>query len=157
VEGELTALAGATVVQRVAVTEVEYASWPRRLAAFLIDAVLLWVAVSVMWTATVAAASDEALTALVYVPLLTFPAYYTVAQGGRSGRTLGKASLGIAVRDARTYGPLGHGRAFGRWLVTLAFWALFTAPGVLDALSPLWHDRRRAWHDLAAGSIVIRI
>jgi uncharacterized RDD family membrane protein YckC len=153
----VTALSAATAAPRVAGSAIEYASWRRRAAALTIDAVLLWVAVCLMWAGLGAWASEEPLTYLSFLPLLTFPAYSTVAHGSRGGRTVGNASLGIAVRDARTYGPLGYGRAFGRWLVTLVLWVLLIAPGVLDALSPLWHDRRRAWHDLAAGSIVIRI
>ena len=59
------------------------------------------------------------------------------------------------MRDERTFGPLGYPSAFVRWRVTLVLWIVFV-PGVLDALSPLWNERRRAWHDRAAGSIVVR-
>ena len=47
------------------------------------------------------------------------------------------------------------GRAFGRWLVTFLFWMFFIIPGILDALSASWHDRDQAWHDRAAGTIVV--
>ena len=65
--------------------------------------------------------------------------------------------LGIAVRDGRTFEPVGYGRAFGRWLLTLLLWALFAIPGILDTLSPLGNDRRQAWHDRAVGAVVVHV
>lgn len=83
-------------------------------------------------------------------------AYFTVCHGGRRGRTVGKAILGISVRDALTCGPIGHLTAFVRWLVGLLFW-VFVIPEILDGFSPLWNDRRQAWHDRAVGTVVVRV
>ncbi|MBD0331014.1 MAG: RDD family protein [Thermoleophilia bacterium] len=177
------------VPARAAVGAVEYAGWPRRAAALAIDAVFVWTCAGVLAGILGAAAPQLPLPPAVPLAFLLFPTYFTLAHGGRSGRTAGKAALGIAVRDARTYGPLGYGRAFARWLVAFLFWLvlvvgttaglavalvvdlgdrpsgaaglalvlLSAVPALADSLSPLWHDRRRAWHDRAAGSIVVRV
>ena len=81
--------------------------------------------------------------------------YYAAMNGSRRGQTVGKMALGIAVRDARTGGPIGFWRALGRNLITVVFEALFSIPYILDSLAPLWDARRQAWHDKVAHSVVV--
>jgi uncharacterized RDD family membrane protein YckC len=126
-----------------------YATWSMRVGAWLIDAALIVVAMTV-----VAAVSDSLGVAAT---LVLAPAYVTVCHGSRSGQTIGKRALGISVRDATSLGRIGYGRALVRWLVTFLFWSLLLVPGLLDALAPLWDRRRQAWHDKAVGTVVIRL
>jgi len=68
------------------------------------------------------------------------------------GGTPGKLWLGIRVVDGRTHGRLGFGQALIRYVGYIpSTLALF-----LGFLSMLWHPRRQCWHDLMAGTIVIR-
>ena len=126
-----------------------YATWSRRAAAWLVDTVLVVVVI-----AAAARISDVVET----VTILFLPAAYaTVCHGGRSGQTAGKWLLGLSVRHEASLGRLGYPAALGRWLVALLLWVLFLLPGVLDALWPLWDEKRRALHDRAAGSVVVRL
>src|SRR5262245_53737334 len=126
-----------------------YATWSRRAAAWLVDAALVGVAI-----VAAALASDVAETiAILVVPA----AYATLCNGGRSGQTAGKRLLGLSVRHEASLGRLGYPAAFVRWLVALILWSLMLLPGVLHAFWPLWDEKRRALHDRAAGSVVVRL
>lgn len=103
--------AAATVAVPATAGSVEYASWGRRAAGWTIDWVIL----------SIGQAFLAATGVLAPFALLLFPVYYTVAHGRRRGRTIGNAAVGIAVRDGRTFGPIGYRRAFGRWLATALF------------------------------------
>ncbi|MGH9018597.1 MAG: RDD family protein [Acidimicrobiales bacterium] len=94
----------------------------------------------------------EAVAVAVVVDL----GYFAFLDGSRRGQTVGKMTMGITVVDATTGGPLGAGRALLRRALFLAtYFGLILF--VLNALSPLWDPRRRAWHDkLARSSVVSR-
>jgi uncharacterized RDD family membrane protein YckC len=81
--------------------------------------------------------------------------YYAIMNGSRRGQTVGKMALGIAVRDARTGGPVGFWRALARYLITTLFGIALYIPYILDNLAPLWDARRQAWHDKVAHSVVV--
>ncbi len=108
-------------------------------------------------------------------------AYFAWAESSSGGATLGKRTLGLVVRDA--YGArASFGRALGRTFVKLAPWDLthlvlcFPAPpwdggppfelrrGIfavyallaLDLASALMTRRQQAFHDLLAGTLVLR-
>jgi uncharacterized RDD family membrane protein YckC len=127
-----------------------YATWWKRFGAWLIDGVLLWGAFALLGAARVAGPGSVSL-------FLLAPLYLTLCHGSERGQTLGKRAFGIAVRDATSIGRISYSRAFARWLVATLFWVLLVIPGVLDGLSPLWRADRRAWHDRAVGSVVIRL
>ncbi|MCU1463948.1 MAG: hypothetical protein JWO37_4023 [Acidimicrobiales bacterium] len=81
--------------------------------------------------------------------------YYAVFEGSAQGQTPGKMAMRIQVRDARTGGPIGFGRALLRKFVFQLLMLLCFLPGLIDGLSPLWDPRRQAWHDHAANAVVI--
>jgi uncharacterized RDD family membrane protein YckC len=64
--------------------------------------------------------------------------------------------LGIRVRDDRVDGPIGYGRAFGRWIMPALFWAFLWIPGILDVLWPLWDAKKQSFHDKIVRSLVVR-
>lgn len=130
-----------------------YASWGRRLVAWLIDGAIVWLAY--LLPPRLVGSSPVSIYLLWSA---SFPAlYFVLLHGGKRGQTLGKRSVGIAVRDASSLGRLGYGPALGRFVVTGIFWLLLAVPGILDGFSPLWDENRRSWHDRAARSVVIRI
>jgi uncharacterized RDD family membrane protein YckC len=83
--------------------------------------------------------------------------YYGIMNGSKRGQTVGKMAMSIAVRDARTGGPIGFWRGVGRYAISVAFELLLIIPYILDNLSPLWDIRRQAWHDKVAHSVVVNV
>jgi len=138
------------------------ASWRRRAVAVTVDAVVL--AFVVLVTLLLAGVRAEQIDRTIregepIVMLLLFIApravYDTVFIGSRS-QTPGKRWLGIKVVDAGDASPIGYSRAFGRWVSTAAFWALFTVPGIVDHLWPLRDRRNQTLHDKVVRSLVVR-
>ncbi|MEO5575458.1 MAG: RDD family protein [Gaiellaceae bacterium] len=142
--------------------EHELASWGRRLAALLVDIVVLGLVIAAALLAAGFPADDlrervqdgETLL-LVFVFLIPEGIYYTALIGSRS-QTFGKMALGIKVVDAESSSPIGYARAFTRWLSTAAMRALLTVPTVIDHLWPLRDRRNQTLHDKVARSVVVR-
>ena len=158
------------------VTGAPLASWGRRLAARLLDGLILGIPSTVAWiiflvtlshslnntsqygTASTNRAIAEILFGWFALPLifnlLAF-AYYICFIGGSKGQTLGMRIVSIQVRDAFFADKsIGFGRSFMRSMVQVTFGILFV-PLVLDYLAPLWTPRRQCWHDMAVSSIVV--
>ncbi len=81
--------------------------------------------------------------------------YYALLNGGPKGQTIGKMAMRIQVRDIDTGGPIGVGRGFGRQLMIYLFTFACVIPLLFDYLSPLWDQRRQAWHDKVVRSVVV--
>lgn len=96
---------------------------------------------------TIATALLLGLAALIGMVL-----YYT-RMIGRSGQTLGKRATGVRVVDATSGGPIGGGRALGRYLFAVFFSGNFFALGYLWAL---WDKRNQTWHDKVVSSVVVK-
>jgi uncharacterized RDD family membrane protein YckC len=92
---------------------------------------------------------------LFVLAAIPFSLYYGIMNGSKRGQTLGKMALGIAVRDARTGGPIGFWRGIGRYAITIVFYVVLVIPYIIDSLSPLWDSRRQAWHDHVVHSVVV--
>jgi len=110
----------------------ELASWGRRLAALLLDGLILGVIVVATLVGagvpledintTILEGSSLALILIVILP----KAIYDTAMIGSRNQTFGKMALHIKVVDeADRVTPIGYGRAFTRWLSTAFLWALF--------------------------------
>ena len=142
--------------------EHELASWGRRLAALLVDAIVLGVVIAVALFAAGMPVDElrdrlQDGETLLFVVLFLIPEgiYYTALIGSRS-QTFGKMALGIKVVDAESRSPIGYPRAFRRWMSTAAMRALFTIPTVVDHLWPLRDPRNQCLHDKFARSVVVR-
>ena len=141
----------------------ELASWWRRLAALILDGLILaGVVVTTMMLAGVPLEDVNATilegSSLALILLFVLPkAIYDTAMIGSRNQTFGKMALNIKVVDeVDRVTPIGYARAFTRWLSTAFLWALFTVPGVLDHLWPLRDRRRQTFHDKFARSVVVR-
>jgi uncharacterized RDD family membrane protein YckC len=145
-------------------TTRDYSSWGSRVAAYLLDALVLAVPLVIVILVAVVAADPEdendgawAAVGIAYLLTLLLPfVYFTVMQGRASGQSLGKKWLGIRVADDSTGGPIGYGRAFGRYAIVFVF-ALFILPIVLDYLWPLWDRKNQALHDKVVGGVVLKV
>jgi uncharacterized RDD family membrane protein YckC len=149
-----------TDVEVVAASEL--ASWGRRLAALMIDSVVLATIITV--TVLAAGVPPDELNdrirngdSLLILLLFVVPeAIYTTALIGSLNQTFGKMAVGIKVVDAENRSPIGYTRAFTRWLSTAFLWALLWVPGILDHLWPLRDNRKQTFHDKFARSVVVR-
>jgi len=129
-----------------------YASWGRRVAARVLDTLLV---LAVQIAAFLAAAATDLLLArllaivFLLLPLLYFPLFHAYADG----QTPGKGLLGIAVE--RPQGSLGFGRALWRTVVELIM-GILVPLGVADVFWPLWDRRNQSLHDKCADTVVVR-
>lgn len=150
---------------------VELATFGRRLAARLIDYILVVVAAVaffvIMAVVTVALTgntestdAEGALWALLFFfgwGLLLF--FYDWLYLATWGRTLGKMMLGVKVVGASDGGRLSQGQAMGR----SAFFGFPQSLPILghiftlaESMAALGDGRGRALHDRVAGTVVIR-
>jgi uncharacterized RDD family membrane protein YckC len=141
----------------------DYASWGRRVGAYLLDALVIAVPFIVIIVIALLAGNPEeddgtwGIIGIAYLLTIVAPfIYFTVMQGRESGQTLGKRWVGIRVADDSTGRSIGYGRAFGRYAITFVFW-LIVIPAILDYLWPLWDRKKQALHDKVVGSVVVRV
>lgn len=152
------------------------AGWGSRVAAYLIDAFIIFVpaiAIMVVLGLGVAASgdSDGGVAAFVGGLILTVLVFVVVAflyapllmmrKGERNGQTIGKQLLNIrVVRDSGQ--PYNFGSAALREVVIkglalgIAGSIIPFVPYFLDYFWPLWDDENRALHDMAVSSHVVR-
>jgi uncharacterized RDD family membrane protein YckC len=146
------------------------ASWGTRLAAYLLDALILLIPVIGLTVVVVAIAAGSDTAAIVTV-ILGFLAYLVVAflyapllmarEGAQNGQTWGKQALGIRViRDG------GETMSFG-WAalreiavkglgVGIASSIIPLIPWFLNFFWPLWDDENRALHDMVVSTHVVQ-
>lgn len=150
-----------------------YSGWWTRFAAMLIDRLVLFVPSWIVVRITVNAVpkrieacrlsdgrrglcsvpTDQGWAVIALVVGICFVAtmlYFSLLTG-RSGQTLGKRALGIAVVDRTTHQPIGVGRGFGRFFGMLLS-SLVCGLGFLWAA---WDGEKQTWHDKIARSIVV--
>ena len=142
------------------------ASWGRRLAALLIDDALILIPAALFLTLAIVASTDEEETEvlsaigliLFFFCIFVLPGiYFTVMHGRAKGQTWGKQLLGIRVIDEVAGGPIGYGRAFGRWAIQFAMGFVCGFLNLVDGLWPLWDERNQSWHDKLVHSVVVRV
>lgn len=97
---------------------------------------------------TIAVAALLGLLAVVGMLL-----YIAKLEGGPKGQTLGKQALGIRTVDALTGGPIGGGRAIGRYLFKTFISGNICLLGYLWAV---WDGRKQTWHDKVVTSVVVK-
>ena len=144
-------------------------AWPRRGAAQLIDllcicalaallVVLIWSVVGRWFWSTYGVLAWLPFSMVVLpAAALSYHSAFAFAPGSWKGRTLGNVALGLHVVGSGEKKP-----SFVRTLVrdVLLKWFLFVPlilPGVLNILWPLWDYRRRAWHDIVVGTVIVRV
>ncbi|MGH9095828.1 MAG: RDD family protein, partial [Acidimicrobiales bacterium] len=145
------------------------AEWWQRAVAIIIDSIMLGVVFAILRAIfgganTIVFNSNGTTTVhtghLIVAEIIEFVltlAYFGILDGGQKGQTLGKMALGIATRDINTGGPIGTPRAALRRFIYSLLFALLLIPGLINVLSPLWDQRRQAWHDKAVSSDVIKV
>ncbi|MFD4293606.1 RDD family protein [Rhodococcus sp. NPDC058532] len=157
-----------------------YASWWSRVGAYLLDGIVVplagyvvagigaFVAFKDAGTTTTTYGGDHytsrtvettgvsgagiAVLAAGILFALALVVWNMVFRQGRTGQSVGKSWLDIAVVREVDGRPLGPGMALVRWLVLVVLGdACF-----LNFLWPLWDARHRCWHDMLVSSVVTR-
>ena len=101
----------------------------------------------------VAASSQLAtgLSSLFSLGLIAFFVMYCKAVG-TTGQFWGHRGAGVRIVDATTGGPIGAGRAFGRYFAHI----LDAIPCYLGFLWPLWDKRKQTFADKVTGTVSVR-
>jgi uncharacterized RDD family membrane protein YckC len=136
---------------------VNFADPGARLIAYIIDIVITFAVVVVLiiigglLVATVPILSVIPFLAVVIIPLIYFP-YFWSREGSRNGQTPGMQQMGIRVVRDSDGGPITIGPAILR---LIGYWV----SGAVFYLGYIWifiDKRRRGWHDLIAGTVVVK-
>ena len=122
------------------------ANFGQRLVAAIIDGIIVGVV-----GAVVGVIVRNGLSGLLSLALGV--AYYGWLEGSPSGQTVGKRMLGIRVYDLRQGGPIGTGRAIGRYFARIVSFI----PCLLGYFWMLWDKEKQTWHDKLVGSVVVPV
>jgi len=146
------------------------ASWGSRVAAQLLDILILLVPVAVLTAIVVAIATNSGTAAWVtaalgffaYLVVILMYAPLLMAREGRgNGQSWGKQIIGIRViRDngeTMSFGTAAVREILVKNLsVGIASAVIPLIPWLLDNLWPLWDDENRALHDMAVSTHVVQ-
>jgi len=133
-----------------------YASWFKRVVAFLIDGLLVTVAYFPAFIGAIVSASggsDAVSTTLVVIGALLALAVFvwnTCLRAGRTGYSIGKGVLGIKLVGDDSGTTIGPGRAFVRYLLHI----VDVLPLYLGYLWPLWDPKRQTFSDKLMHTVV---
>jgi uncharacterized RDD family membrane protein YckC len=123
----------------------------RRFGAALLDGIILGVVSSII-AAILGGRSANGFNATYQgVNLLLGVVYFSYLEGGASGQTIGKRAAGIRVIDFGGGGPIGAGRALGRYFARF----LSALPLGLGYFWMLWDREKQTWHDKLTTSVVV--
>ena len=118
----------------------------RRFVGLLIDSIVLGILDAIL-RAILGNGGGTGLGFLVSI------LYFTLLIGNSRGQTLGQMALGIRVVDFNTGGPIGYGRAFLRWVVSI----ISAIALLIGYLWMLWDPEKQCWHDKAANDVVVPV
>jgi uncharacterized RDD family membrane protein YckC len=150
-----------------------YAGWWQRLGAWLLDVLIIGVPIGIVQSVLRNAlpthivscrvdgrlalcerptAGSWAVLGFVALAGIAVQAVYFGKLEGETGQTIGKRVAGIRVVDANNAGPIGVGRAvgryFGRWVSGFVC--------LLGYQWAAWDGRKQSWHDKMVSSVVVR-
>jgi uncharacterized RDD family membrane protein YckC len=126
--------------------------WPRVMAS-IIDNIVLSVVLIPLAFPVMAVLRDSEQAELIWNLIASLvSAAAIIALWTTVGSTPGKMVLKAKVLDARTLKPPGLGKSIGRYFGYI----LSALPLGLGFLWVAWEPRKRAWHDMLAGTLVLR-
>lgn len=137
--------------------ELVPADWSDRATAYLLDGAFLVVVLifcSVVRAMLDPSGGDPSIITMVVVVLVVV-LWNRVYLQGTTGQSVGKRVMRIQLLSERTLLPPGVARTLGRELLGFIL-SRIPLLGLVWGLSPLWDDRRRAWHDAALTTVVVK-
>jgi uncharacterized RDD family membrane protein YckC len=129
---------------------MEYAGFWRRVAAALIDGILVGV---VSWIVTLifSGISDGAEVTAQILVLIAAYGYYAGMESSSYQATVGKIALGIQVTDLNG-NRISFGRALGRNLAEILSALILGIGYIMVAFTP----KKQGLHDMIAGTLVVQ-
>ena len=89
---------------------------------------------------------------LLGVLTLCITVLYFVLLWVKRGATIGQSVLGLRVARERDGGPIGWGTAIVRYIMLMiGFWIFY-----LGVIWVAFEPRKRGWHDMVAGTLVVK-
>lgn len=139
------------------------ANYGKRVAAYIIDWLLAFVPSFIFLVTGIIFLFTENLrsTGIIFILLglvawLIIALWNKVFREGRSGQSVGKSQMNIALVDADTKSPLGAGRCFLREFVALLINSFtFGLFAIIDYLWPLWDPKKQRLMDKIITSQVV--
>jgi uncharacterized RDD family membrane protein YckC len=129
---------------------MEYAGFWRRVAAALIDGILVGI-VSGIVTAIAGAASDDAVVLAQILLVVAAYAYYAGMESSAYQATVGKIALGIQVTDLNG-NRISFLRALGRNLAEILSALILLIGYIMVAFT----EKKQGLHDMIAGTLVVK-
>lgn len=129
---------------------MEYAGFWRRVAAALIDGILVGV-VSWIVTSIFSGISDGAEVTAQILVLIAAYGYYAGMESSSYQATVGKIALGIQVTDLNG-NRISFGRALGRNLAEILSALILGIGYIMVAFTP----KKQGLHDMIAGTLVVK-
>jgi uncharacterized RDD family membrane protein YckC len=137
-------------------TNFSYASWGSRAGAYLLDIVIIMIFFAIFFGLVgVVFGTDDEIMLAAYIPyfIVLFIYYAGLESGGKQG-TWGKQIVGLKVVDSVTQLPVSFGQSSGR-LISRIIISVIPLIGLINYLSPLWTEKKQAWHDQMASCVII--
>lgn len=128
----------------------EYAGFWRRLAALLIDAVVLGLVAGLV-LGSLGLRTDGPLGVGNLVAIAIGWLYFALLESSPVQATVGKMVLGIVVTDL-SHNPISFGRATGRHFAKVLSAAILFIGFLMAATT----ERKQALHDIVTGCLVMR-
>jgi len=140
-----------------------FASYGRRVAALVIDWLLVWVPPFIIGGIGIAFLfSDMArplgivliVVALFWMPVTAIWNY--VIKQGKTGQTFGKARVGTKLVKEETGQPIGGGYAFLRWFLSNVLgWITAGVFTIIDLIFPAFDNKKQRVLDKMLGTVVV--
>lgn len=126
----------------------EPAGHVQRFVAILIDQVLLGVllGLSVAAMLSIGGMAGTLISLAASLAAIVYEPYFIASKGA----TLGKSAMGLRV-IGKDGGSVSGGQSVARFLLKLIFNSLF-----IPIFIPLFAEKRRALHDMVAGTFVVQ-
>lgn len=124
-----------------------YATWGTRVAATLLDGLLILPVYLIYFIGFVA--DSAPLVVIGWIIGFAAQLYFTYLTGAK-GQSPGKALMGIKVVNEQTGQPIGGGLGIARSFLHI----IDALPCYLGLLWPLWDDKRQTFTDKVLGSVV---
>ncbi|MEV6929044.1 RDD family protein [Dactylosporangium sp. NPDC051485] len=132
---------------------MNYASWPQRVGASLVDAIPIWILIGI-GIAVDGPGSDggPGLIYFLFTLLALAFALYNRSYLGGQGASIGKKALGLKLIDEQTGRPLGFGKAFVRDICHFVDGIIC----YIGFLFPLWDAKRQTIADKIVKTLVVK-
>ena len=129
-----------------------YAEWPKRLGAYLIDAVLPLIAVWFIGLILGAISDVLGLLFIVvgYIAALGWVLYQSYLTG-QTGQSFGKEKMKIRVLSETTGQPIGGGMGIARYFIHI----VDAIPCYVGFLWPLWDEKKQTFTDKILSTVVV--